>query len=190
LRHKVDWIVDFIHCSALAYRCKECLKCNATVPPKLTERPESKEQAVNMDTVKQTIANLETKVQYFHEEVIAKLNTYSNDVSKAVVKQQKPPPFTYAAAAAVSADVLKSVVAETIREQQKATTNSSCLVVNGFPEESKDYTQLVEMLSYLQYKCDIICCSRIGHQKGSKIRPIKVCCAKVFGMRKIYRRVI
>jgi hypothetical protein len=62
LRNKVDWIVDFIHCSALAYRYKECLKCNATVPSKLIEMPVSKEQAVNMDTVKQTIANLEVKV--------------------------------------------------------------------------------------------------------------------------------
>jgi formyltetrahydrofolate synthetase len=121
--------VGFIHCSALAFRCKECLKCNATVPPKITETPESKEQAENMDTVKQTIANLETKVQSFHDEVIAKLNTYSSDISKTVVEQEKPRPPTYAAAAAVSADVLKSIVAETIREQQKATIDGICVMM-------------------------------------------------------------
>lgn len=149
--------------------------------------------AVDMPTqgmvdVKKSIAALDSKLQALHESIA---NPQAGKCEASISNSQVPKecrPLTYASA--ISADVVKSVVSETIKEQQKVNTANASLVVKGFPEEGNDYVQLLDMFQYLYCKCDVISPTRIGNQdySKSKMRPIKVVLSQASNASVILRR--
>ena len=52
--------------------------------------------------------------------------------------------------------VVKTVVNQTIKEQQKVNNDRSNFVVYGFPEKNKDRQKLISMLKFLDCRCKII----------------------------------
>lgn len=177
LKNKLDWLAEYINFAALAYRCKACMKIKnetCTQVPMTTSDANS-EVSQEIVAVKQLIANLDSKIQTLHNAVNQLgLASHEAPISDGQPRQGHPPSY----AAAVSADIVKSAVSEAIREQQKASTDRSSIVVYGFPEEENDNAQLLEMFDFMGARCDVIRHSRIGrspHQSNkSSTRPIRV----------------
>lgn len=158
-KNRPDWLLKFINYAALGYRCKACIDSIRTVPPK----PET------MDTCRfeAAIANLDAKIQSIQDSM-AKLSLPTS------CDAPKPHHSTYAQA--VSADDVKTAVAEVIQKQQRIVADKCCIVVYGFPEEGNDSAQLSDMLDFLGCSEIIFHYSRIGwlSHHTSKIRPVKL----------------
>ena len=84
-------------------------------------------------------------------------------------------------ASVVSGDVssvVKAVVSQTMKEQQRVSDDKSTIVVYGFPEDGNDRRELHKMLDFFGCRCDIAQHTRIGrmtdHSKSLYGRPIKV----------------
>jgi hypothetical protein len=95
---KLDWIADFIKFSALAYRCKACLKKYDTSTPNsptISKAP----KAQDMIDVKQSIAAIDVKLQSLHKEVATiaaldvKLQSLCNEVTKLQSSNTGDGPF-------------------------------------------------------------------------------------------------
>ncbi len=164
---KIDWLAEFIQFTTLAYRCKACAENSATVPPSITNSVTKVD--LEIIAVKNSIASLDNKIQCIHD-FITKQSSSGAITSDSQPEQRHPPTY----AQAVSADIVKSAVSEAMREQQKAITNKSSIVIYGFPEEGKDIAQLQEMLDFLNCQCDVTRSTRVGREYNGKVRPIKM----------------
>ena len=70
--------------------------------------------------------------------------------------------------------VVKTVVNQIIKEQQKVYNDRSSIVVYGFPEENKDSQELINMFKFLDCRCEIIMHIRIGPSQKLGGRLLKV----------------
>ena len=70
--------------------------------------------------------------------------------------------------------VVKTVVNQKIKEQQKVNNDRSSIVLFGFPEENKDRQELLSVFKFLDSCCEIIMYIRIGRTQKSVGCPLKV----------------
>ena len=164
IKNRIDWLAEYIAFAGLVYHCKACRDKHDVAPQDSATLANQTIVAVN-----QSIVALDTKIQQLHN-AIAQLGPRNNEVSPTTVNSHKDPP-SYAAA--VSANDVKSAVSEAILEQQNVKSNQSCVVIYGFPEEGDDYGHLLDMFDFLNCRCVIIHCSRLGRQISQHPRPIK-----------------
>ena len=172
LINKIDWLSDFIYFSSLAYRCKACTEKHDAVPQQSIPMTTNL-VAQDLNTVKQSIATLDTKIQSLSK-TIAQLGSISHVESNSDDHRPQPP-SSYASV--VSVNMVKSAVSEVFREQHKVDTARLSVAIYGFPEKRKDAEQLFEMFDYLSCKCDVTRHSRIGRPSNGNsksIRHIKV----------------
>ncbi len=91
-------------------------------------------------------------------------------------KSNSRKPLSYANV--VSGDVssvVKAVVSQTMKEQQRVSDDKSTIVIYGFPEDGNDRVELREMFDFIGCRCAIAQHTRIGCVTDhSRSRPIKV----------------
>lgn len=140
-----------------------------------------------LSELKKSIFDMSTKLNNLYESITSTSLVASKSAGE-VVGNTSPlirPPSSYAdiiASDIIASSLVKTVVSQTLKEQYKAVSVKSTLVVYGFPEEGADYDELLSMFDYMGCRCDIIQHTRLGrsmsnNQKNGRAnigRPIRV----------------
>jgi hypothetical protein len=72
-------------------------------------------------------------------------------------------------------NIVKNAVSVPIQEQQKADAGRCSIMVYNFPEEGKDYDELLNMFTYLGCRCDIVKQERFGRAaRHDRVCPLKI----------------
>lgn len=191
LKNKVDWFTEFIKFSPLIYRCKECQEKSVTVPIEHCEPVVELSNRINaeMSTVKQSIAALDVKLS----SILSSVNQHSCDLSlgvpvvnktsdKACLDKSGGTNKSYAAAVGTNLpEIVKTVLAESVKEQRRSERDNASLVIYNLKESSNDIKKVRELFCYCDCADTVVQVVRLGKpsqpsvsKPASSPRPLKV----------------
>mgnify|MGYP000626795235 CR=1 FL=1 len=206
VKNKITRLEEFIKMCSLFYHCKKCLDLSAKVlNQRLSLNKDCDEVSTQVnkqvdisstllltngiqtqlmnstDQICAQIADIGSRIDSLQAGLHEKLNAFDqfklpdvkqNDNKTSIVKPQ------LSFADVVASDIVKNVVSQTIKEQQKVDSDICTIVVYGFPEDGNDYYDLLNMFDFLECNCKIVRYSRfvrvVKKDNTFSGRPIKV----------------